>query len=123
MAVRRSGSRGVAVPVSGEVLAPRVPGADLGVEAWARPVAHPVPYGSQEVRIVVEHAPAASAVEVPFESEVRGPSWGTAAAFMAVLCILLAIGVGLWLGGVAPWETDAQQQQHSAPAHHGRSAR
>jgi hypothetical protein len=108
------------VPVSGEVLEPRVPGSEHGVEAWARPVAHPVPWGagppSQEVRIVVEQV--APAVDVPSDVErPRTPSWGTAAVFMAVVCVLLAIGLGLWFGQAAPWQTDAQQQERSAPAH------
>jgi hypothetical protein len=110
------------VPVRGQVVEPvRVPGAELDIEAWARPIGHPVPYGGgppQTVRIEVVQVPAAP-VAPPVDVGVRtGPSWLTAAGFMAVVCVLLAIGVGLWLGGAAPWQTDAQQQRHSTPAHH-----
>lgn len=97
----------------------------LDAEAWAHPVRqrHGVPQ-TQDIRIVVEHAPPTVAPP-PVEVARQGPSWMTAAGFMAVVCVLLAIGVGLWLGGSPPWEKDAaqQQQRHSAPAHHGGSSR
>lgn len=60
-------------------------------------------------------APAGDAgPDAPVE---RVPSWGTAATFMAVICVLVAIGVGLWFAQAAPWQTDAQQHR-AVPAHH-----
>lgn len=114
---RRRGCGVAAVPVSGEVL-DRVERRDVRVEAVAYPVQTVVP---QTVRILVEQAPVAAAPPVQVGRE--GPSWATAAVFMSVVCVLLAIGVGLWFDGSPPWERDAAQQRHSAPAHHGGSTR
>lgn len=88
---RRSG-REVVVPVSGDVLDPPMGGGKSGVEFVARPVASPVAYGPQEVRIVVEQAAAPGApVEVPRPS--RAVPW---ALIAVALCIMLYACFAAW---------------------------
>jgi hypothetical protein len=89
----RSRSREVAVPerVRGDVLDPP----RSGVEFVARPIAHPVPYVQappQEIRIVVEQAPAAVG-----PVEVAKPSKAVPWALIAVaLCVLVFSIFAAW---------------------------
>lgn len=108
MSARRSNGREVVVPAREDVLEPE--GRDVVSAGVAYPVACPVQRGEITVRHVYDVPPTAPVASSPVYEQPR-PSWATAAGFMAVVCVLLAIGVGLWFAQAAPWQTDAQHQQ------------
>lgn len=122
MSARRSNGREVVVPAREDVLESadqelaRIGGVAYPV---AGPVAGPVQRGEITVRHVYDAPPAAPPVAAPPVYEQPRPTWATAAGFMAVVCILLAIGVGLWFAQAAPWETDANRQQQTQQQERG----
>jgi hypothetical protein len=120
-AKRRNGRGGeVVVPVAGDVLDPPRERDVARREGVAYPVAQPVQRGEIIVRHEYASPPPVQAPSGPVEE--GKPTMAQATAFIAVVCVLLAIGVGLWLGGSPPWEKDAAQQR-SVPVHHRGSVR